>query len=74
MTNRLNVDVVGALLATLLLWASAPPESPVADAAMRGDVDEVRALLQDGADVNAAHESMAANETCRRTNHVQPLT
>ena len=54
MSNRLNVDVVGALLATLLLWASAPPESPVADAAMRGDADEVRTLLQDGADVNAA--------------------
>jgi uncharacterized protein len=32
----------------------APPDSPVADAAMRRDRDAVRALLQNGADVNAA--------------------
>ncbi len=30
------------------------PESPVADAAQRGDLEEVRALLKTGADVNAA--------------------
>src|SRR5918993_67606 len=30
------------------------PESPVADAAMRADAAAVRALLKDGADVNAA--------------------
>ena len=29
-------------------------EAPVADAAQRGDVDAVRALLREGADVNAA--------------------
>ena len=38
----------------VLLWAGAPPESPVADAAMRGHVDVVRDLLQQGLDVNAA--------------------
>ena len=54
MSKRLHVNVLGALLATLLLWASTPPESPVADAAMRGDADQVRALLHEGADVNAA--------------------
>jgi ankyrin repeat protein len=43
-----------ALVVTLVLWAGAPPESPVADAAMRGDVSEVRSLLRTGADVNAA--------------------
>jgi ankyrin repeat protein len=43
-----------ALLATLLLWGAAPPEAPVADAAMRGDATEVRTLLRSGADVNAA--------------------
>ena len=32
----------------------APPEAPVADAAMRGDVEAVRELLAAGADVNAA--------------------
>ena len=54
MGKRLEVNVVGALAATLLLWGSMPPESPVADAAMRGQVEEVRTLLRNGADVNAA--------------------
>ena len=34
--------------------AVVPDDSPVADAAMRGDAAEVRELLADGADVNAA--------------------
>ncbi len=38
----------------LLVSAATPAESPVADAAMRGDADEVRQLLRTGADVNAA--------------------
>ena len=42
------------LSAATLLWAAAPAESPVADAAMRKDAAGVRALLQQGADVNAA--------------------
>jgi uncharacterized protein len=46
-------------LVCALLWAAAAvqagsADSPVADAAMRGDVSAVRALLQRGADVNAA--------------------
>jgi len=45
---------VAALVLTLLVSAATPPESPVADAAMRGDQGSVRALLQQGADVNAA--------------------
>ena len=36
-----------------LFWV-AMPESPVADAAMRGDTATVRELLMEGADVNAA--------------------
>src|SRR5690606_9511977 len=36
-----------------LLWAAAP-DAPLADAAMRGDLQEVRALLAAGADVNVA--------------------
>ncbi len=36
------------------LVAAAPSASPVADAAMSGDVDVVRSLLRQGADVNAA--------------------
>ena len=46
--------LVAALVLTLLVSAATPPESPVADAAMRGDHGSVRALLQQGADVNAA--------------------
>jgi len=34
------------------LVAAMTPESPVADAAMRGDLEEVRSLLRSGADVN----------------------
>lgn len=54
MTTRLNSHALLALLATLLLHGGTPPESPVADAAMRGDAAEVEALLRNGADVNAA--------------------
>ena len=51
-----------AALAMLLVAAPGAPrllavtgaESPVADAAMRGEGDRVRTLLRDGADVNAA--------------------
>src|SRR5688572_15287933 len=35
------------------LLAAAPPEAPVADAAMKGDREAVRALVRQGADVNA---------------------
>jgi len=45
---------VSALLLTALLPVWGGADSPVADAAMRGDVAAVRALIADGADVNAA--------------------
>ncbi len=45
--------VLSALFLAVLIGADAP-ESPVADAAMRGDVDVVRQLLREGADVNGA--------------------
>ncbi|MGH7503346.1 MAG: ankyrin repeat domain-containing protein [Longimicrobiales bacterium] len=41
------------LLASALIGASRP-DSPVADAAQQGDIETVRRLLQQGADVNAA--------------------
>jgi len=53
MKNQLRVNVLGALLATLLLTAGSTV-SPVADAAARGDVAAVVSLLRQGADVNAA--------------------
>ena len=50
-----RVGSLGALGLAVLLVALAPAESPVADAAMRGQTDVVRTLLSEGADVNAAH-------------------
>ena len=48
-------NVLGALFVSVLFWTAAPlPDSPVADAAMRGDVEAVRSLLKGGADVSAA--------------------
>ncbi|MSR35994.1 MAG: ankyrin repeat domain-containing protein [Gemmatimonadetes bacterium] len=53
MTRTLRVNVVGALALMGLLLAVAP-DAPVADAAMRGDLEAVRTLIKSGADVNAA--------------------
>lgn len=51
---RLDSHALVALLGALFLWGAVPPEAPVADAAMKEDVAQVRALLHSGADVNAA--------------------
>ena len=46
---------IATLLLTMAVLAAAPaPDSPVADAAMRGDLDAVRSLINQGADVNGA--------------------
>ena len=46
---------IATLLLTLVVLAAAPPpDSPVADAAMRGDLDAVRSLINQGEDVNGA--------------------
>ena len=47
--------IATVLCLTTLTWVSAAIEAPVADAAMREDADAVRALLDTGGDVNAAH-------------------
>ena len=47
-------SVMGALLISVLFSGATLPDSAVADAAMKGDIEAVRALLKDGADVNAA--------------------
>ena len=58
MKAGIRSNVLGALCLAVLIGAGvpdAPPaDAPVADAAMRGDVDAVRELLREGADVNAA--------------------
>ncbi len=61
MGNRLQAGPLGAVALLLVLVIATPglpmasvAESPVADAAMRGETERVRALLREGADVNAA--------------------
>src|SRR5262245_1933704 len=61
MRGRLHVTtLIGALSLSLTAGSGVPrlqahtADSPVADAAMRGDGERVRTLLRDGADVNAA--------------------
>src|SRR6478736_8578785 len=53
MTRWFGLTLSVALVATAWL-AAAPSTTPVADAAMKGDRDAVRALLKQGADVGAA--------------------
>src|SRR5438046_4753647 len=55
--KRFIVGLMASSFATLGLTAllgAAPSSSPVADSAMKGDRDAVRALLKQGADVSAA--------------------
>lgn len=54
MKKRLHVNVLAALAVSMLLTSAAAPDSPLADAAMKGDAVAVRTLLASGADVNAA--------------------
>jgi len=53
MKRVLSVTLFSALVLTAFLKA-APSTTPVADAAMKGDRDAVRALLKQGGDVSAA--------------------
>ena len=69
---RLRMDVVLALAVALVFTGADNPEAPVADAAMREDVSEVRQLLQGGADVNAAQgDGMTALHWAARHGHVE---
>ena len=52
MRTMLRVNAVGAWALAALLAVPAP-EARIADAAMRGDLDQVRTLIKQGADVNA---------------------
>ncbi len=54
MRFRLSVNLIAVMAMTALVGAAPPSNSPVADAAMRGNRDAVRSLLQQGADVNGA--------------------
>ncbi|MDE0358372.1 MAG: ankyrin repeat domain-containing protein [Gammaproteobacteria bacterium] len=54
MKKRLHVNALAALAVSMLLTSADAPDSPLADAAMKGDAAAVRTLLASGADVNAA--------------------
>ena len=45
-------SAVVVLVLSVLQWGAVPVESPIADAAMRGDAEEVRSLIERGLDVN----------------------
>ena len=53
-TTRPIRRMLGSLTLALVLSGSFPAESPVADAAMNGNLVEVRSLIESGADVNAS--------------------
>ena len=53
MKTMLRANAVGALLVGGLFWGLAP-DSPVADAAARDDLEAVRSMVKQGADVNVA--------------------
>ena len=56
MRRRVGPSLIAAVLVLMTsIGGAASSNAPVADAAMRGDLDAVRTLLQEGADVNASH-------------------
>jgi len=58
------------LIGVMLALGFAPPDGPVADAAMGGDVEQVRILLRRGGDVNAAQgDGMTALHWAARNGH-----
>ena len=70
-SRRIWVSAVVALCIPSLLVA-ASPNSPVADAAMRGETEAVRSLLRQGADVNAAQgDGMTALHWAARSGNLE---
>jgi uncharacterized protein len=62
----------GALSMAMVLSASALAESPVADAAMEGDLTQLKALIEGGADVNASQgDGMTALHWAAENGHVE---
>ncbi len=72
MRSRAFQKMLAAVCVAVVLGAMTPPEAPVADAAMRGDVETVRALLRNGADVNEAQgDGMTALHWAARNDNVE---
>ncbi len=66
----MNLPAVLAIVA--LLWAGPAANGPVADAAMRGDLEGVRSLLEQGADANEAQgDGMTALHWAARHGHAE---
>lgn len=62
---------VGGLVLGIVLMTAAPVQPQVADAARRGELETVRALLREGADVNAAQgDGMTAMHWAARNGDV----
>ena len=60
------------VILTLALAGSTAPDAPVADAAMRGDLSEIRTLLERGADVNGSQgDGMTALHWAAERGHVE---
>jgi len=71
-SKRRTVRGLAVLALILAAGAATPLEAPVADAAERGDLEEVRALLRQGADVNTAQsDGMTALHWAARNNDVE---
>lgn len=72
MKSRGFAKALIAMCAAIVLGGMTPFEAPVADAAMRGEVETVRALLRDGADVNEAQgDGMTALHWAARHDDVE---
>ena len=70
--RRAGLVALCALATGLSGLATAPADSSVADAAQRGDEDAVRALLDQGADVQTAHtDGMTALHWAAQRGHVE---
>ena len=76
--SRKPKTVRSRLAAVLLLllcgsqWGAVSSESPVADAAMRGDVEEIRSLIDQGADIDAPQgDGMTALHWSAETGNVE---
>ncbi len=70
--RRLTAGIAVSLTVAVATLAGGPADSPVADAAERGDLAEVRSLLRAGADVNAAqNDGMTALHWAASNGHAE---
>ena len=69
-----RAEVFGALCLSLVLLGLTAAESPIADAAMNGDVESVRLLIRSGEEVNAAQgDGMTALHWAARLGGIRAL-